>query len=166
MRGVEKLEAAELDERNVAPGQLEFERGAVVGGAEQHRLGFQRGARLAVGEHAGRDEARLIGLVRDCHERGRRAGRAVGPEVLGVAFGRERDHRIGGGQDGLGRAVVAVERHDAGRRIEAFGKIENVAHGGGAERIDRLRVVADHGEAPALAASSASTISACSALVS
>ena len=30
-----------------------------------------------------------------------------------------------------------------------LGKIEDVAHGGGAERIDRLRVVADHGEAVA-----------------
>ena len=33
-------------------------------------------------------------------------------------------------------------------RIEALRKIEDVAHGRGAEGIDRLRVVADHGQAP------------------
>ena len=60
MRGVEKLQAAEFDERHVAAGELELERGAVVGGAKQHRLRFERSARLAIGEHAGRDEARLV----------------------------------------------------------------------------------------------------------
>ena len=82
MRGVEELEAAELDEGDVAAGELELERGAVVRGAEQHRLRFQRGARLAVGEHAGRDEARLIGLLGDGDQRGRRSharGRSTDP---------------------------------------------------------------------------------------
>ena len=66
-----------FDERHVAAGELEFERGAVVGGAKQHRLAFQRSARLAIGEDAGRDEARLIGVVGDGDERGKRA-RAAG----------------------------------------------------------------------------------------
>ncbi len=34
-----------------------------------------------------------------------------------------------------------------GRRAEGGGKIEDVAHGRGAEGIDRLRVVADDGQA-------------------
>ena len=38
VRGVEKLEAAVLDERNVAPRQLELERVAVLGAAKEHRL--------------------------------------------------------------------------------------------------------------------------------
>ena len=53
MRGVEEFEAAELDEGDVAPRQLQFERGAVMGGAKQHRLRFERSARLAVGERRG-----------------------------------------------------------------------------------------------------------------
>ena len=35
-------------------------------------------------------------------------------------------------------------------RAELIGKIENVANGGGPKGIDRLRVVANHGEATAL----------------
>ena len=46
--GIEKLEPAELDEGNVAPGQLDFELAAVVRGAEQHRLLLERNAGLAV----------------------------------------------------------------------------------------------------------------------
>ena len=48
---------------------------------------------------------------------------------------------------GLRRAVVALERDDLGRRVEVRGEIEDVAHRRGAEGVDRLRVVADHGEA-------------------
>ena len=44
--GLQKLEPAELDERNIAPGQLDLERAAVMGGAEQHRLRLQGHRRL------------------------------------------------------------------------------------------------------------------------
>ena len=54
VRGFEKLQAAEFDERNVAPGQLDFERAAVVRGAEQHRLRLQREPGLAARQHASR----------------------------------------------------------------------------------------------------------------
>jgi hypothetical protein len=57
-----------------------------------------------------------------------------------------RDHCIGSGQDRLGRAVIARERHHRGRLRELAGEFENVAHRGGAERVDRLRIVADHGQ--------------------
>ena len=63
MRGVEKLQAPIFDERHIASGELELERGAMVGGAEQHRLDFERSARLAIGEHACGDEAGLLGVV-------------------------------------------------------------------------------------------------------
>ena len=122
MRGVEKLQPAELHERDVAASELEFERGAVVGGAKQHRLRF-RARRPPRGWRArGRDEARLIGVVGDGDERGSAPAGRVGPKVLGETLGRERDHRVGGGEDGAARAVVVLERHDARGRVEARGK--------------------------------------------
>ena len=60
---------------------------------------------------------------------------------------RQIDHAVGGGEDRLRRAVVAIERDDVGRRRELAREVEDVAHRRGAERIDRLRVVADDGEA-------------------
>jgi hypothetical protein len=41
VRGLEELTAAVLYKRNVAAAELNLELGAMVGGAEQHRLGFQ-----------------------------------------------------------------------------------------------------------------------------
>ena len=61
--GVEEFQAAELHEGNVAPGQLDLQRAAVAGGAEQHRLLLQQRAALAVFQHALDDVARLVGLV-------------------------------------------------------------------------------------------------------
>ena len=69
-----------------------------------------------------------------------------------MAFGGKRDHRVGGGEDRLGRAVVLLQRHDARQRIEALGKVEDVTHGRSAKGIDRLRVVADHRQAHAAGA--------------
>jgi hypothetical protein len=54
---------------------------------------------------------------------------------------------------------------DVRGRAEVSGKVEDVAHGGGAEGVDRLRVVADHG-LPWPLGLSASTTEACSWLVS
>ena len=83
--------------------------------------------------------------------RGRSAGLALGPEVLGEALGGQVDHAIGGGEDRLGRAIVAVERDDCRPAGENwFGKVEDVAHRRRAERIDRLGVVADDGQAAAV----------------
>src|SRR5688572_32319512 len=47
---------------------------------------------------------------------------AIGPQVLGEALAGELDDAIGGGQDGLGRAVIAVQRDDVGGRTELAGK--------------------------------------------
>ena len=41
MRGVEKLQTAEFDERNIPPCQLDFERSTVMRGAEENRLLFK-----------------------------------------------------------------------------------------------------------------------------
>ena len=112
VRGIEELEAAELHEGNVAAGQLHLERPAMMRGPEQHRLLLEADAGLAVRQHLLDDVAGLVGLVAHGDQL-RPLGRgAVGPEVLGEALGGELDHRIGRGQDRLGRAVVAVERDD------------------------------------------------------
>jgi hypothetical protein len=74
---------------------------------------------------------------------------ALGPQVLGKTLAGEIDDAIGGGEDRIGRAVVAVERDDIGRRVERVRKIEDVADRRGAEGIDRLGVVPDHGQADA-----------------
>ncbi len=116
------------------------------GGAEQHGLVLEQRAFLAVRQHLLDDVAGLIGLVADRDEQRLARRGPVGPQVLGEALLGERDHAVGGRQDRLRRAIVAVERDDLGRRAELVREVEDVAHRGGAERIDRLRVVADHGE--------------------
>jgi Transketolase, C-terminal domain len=63
VRGVEKLQPAELHERNVAAGQFDFERSAVARCPEQHRLLLQQRPRFAVFENAFDDAAALVGLV-------------------------------------------------------------------------------------------------------
>ena len=63
MRGVEKLQAAEFDERDVAARQLDLQRPAMRGGAEEHRLLLEKGSFLAGFENALDNVARLVGLV-------------------------------------------------------------------------------------------------------
>src|SRR3979411_2810359 len=63
VRGVEELEAAELDERNIPPCQLDFEGPTMMRGAKENRLLLQRRSALAVLENAIRDIASLIGFV-------------------------------------------------------------------------------------------------------
>ena len=163
--GLEEFEPAEFHERDVAARELDLERAAVVRGAKQHGLLLERDAGLAVLQDPLGDVARLVGLVAHGDQL-RALGRgALGPQVLGEALGRELDDGVGGREDRLGRAVVALERDDLGGRLKCCGKVEDVAHGGGAERIDRLRVVADDGEAAPFGLS-ASRIEACRRLVS
>ena len=112
VRTIEELEAAELHERNVAADEFDFERAAMVGGAEQHGLLFQGRADLAIAQHLLDDVARLVGFIAHGDEL-RALGRdALGPKVLGEALSRQIDHAIGGRQDRLCRAVIAVERDD------------------------------------------------------
>ena len=141
-------QAAEFHEGNVAGDQLDLELRAVMRGAEQDRLRFEGLPGLAVFQNAGGDVARLVALVaHDDELRPLPPGLALAPQILGETLLRLADHRIGGGEHRLRRAVIAIERDDPRRRREAFGKIEDVAHGGGAEGIDGLGVVADDGEA-------------------
>ena len=63
MGGVEEFQAAEFDEGDVAPGEFDFQRPAMAGGAEQHRLLLQQRAGFAVLQDALDDVAGLVGLV-------------------------------------------------------------------------------------------------------
>ncbi len=63
MRGLQEFQAAELDERDVAPHELQFERGAVAGRPKQHGLRLEGHAFFALLENAAADPARLLGFV-------------------------------------------------------------------------------------------------------
>ena len=148
--GLEEPEPAVLHEGNIAPGQLQLQARAVRRGAEQHRLLLELEPFLAARQHAVDHEVRLRRLVLHRHQtRALRRG-ALAPQVLGEALGGERDHRVGGVEDGLGGAVVALQRHHPRRWREGRREVEDVAHRGSAEGVDRLRVVADHGQATAI----------------
>ena len=58
VRRLEEAQPAVLDERDAAPGQLDLEHGAVVGGPEQHGLLAQRHPGLAVARARGRPRGR------------------------------------------------------------------------------------------------------------
>jgi hypothetical protein len=53
------------------------------------------------------------------------------------------DDRIRRREDRLGRSIVTIESDNAGRWGELLREVENIAYGCGAERVDRLRVIAD-----------------------
>ena len=63
MRRFEELQAAVLYERNIASGQFDLERAAVMRGAEQHRLLFQRNVGFTMLQHSFSDVACLIGFI-------------------------------------------------------------------------------------------------------
>ena len=114
---LDELETAELDEGNVAAGQLDFQHGAVVRRAEQDRLLLERGAILAIAQHGLDDEVHLADVIGDRHQRRLGIGGAARAQVLREAFARQADDGIGGGEDGLRRAIVLLQR-DHGRRLE------------------------------------------------
>src|SRR6266550_7562031 len=101
MRAVEELEAAELYERNVAPGEFDFERAAVMGGTKQHRLLPQGRADFAIAQHLFDDVARLVRFVANGDELRTLGRNAFGPEILGEPLARQLDHAIGRREDRL-----------------------------------------------------------------
>ena len=69
------------------------------------------------------------------------------PEPLLLALAVVLDHRVGGVQDRVRRAVVLLER-DHARAGEVALELEDVADVGASEAIDRLVRVADHHQVP------------------
>ena len=94
VRGLEKLQPAELHERDVAARELELERRAVVRGAKQCRLALQRDAGLAVAQHLVGDPRGLRRLVGHRHQRGPLRRRRIAPQLLAETLRGERDHGI------------------------------------------------------------------------
>src|SRR5947208_15233483 len=66
-------------------------------------------------------------------------------QLFPEAFTRLPDNRVTGVEDGLGRTIILLESDDARRRGELLREIQDIPHRGSAERVDRLRVVPDHG---------------------
>ena len=149
MRHLDEPQAAVLVEGDVAAGELHLERHGVVLRAEEHGLLLEQRALLAVLEDALAEPLRLLVLVAAGDEHGPAAVRALGPQVLVAALGGLGDERVGGGEDRRRAAVVLREGDDLGAG-EALLEVEDVAHGGRAEGVDGLRVVADAGDAGAV----------------
>src|SRR5580698_9306860 len=118
MRGVQELEPTKFDKWNIPTGQLDLNRTAMARSSEQDRLLFQHGSRLSVFQDALDDKPRLVSFIAHTHQLRLGAGSTIRPEVLGKALSRQTNHAVGGSQDGLCRAVVAIKRNDVGRRIE------------------------------------------------
>ncbi len=149
MGAVEEFQAAKFDEGDVAPRQFDFQRTAMVRGAKQHRLLLELLAGFAGLQNLFDNVIGLVGLVTHCDETRPLGGLPFGPEVLGEALGRQRDHGIGRRKDRLGRTVIALQCDNFRRRRKLFREMEDVAHVGRAKGVNRLGVVADHRQAAA-----------------
>ena len=150
VRGLEELEAAILDERNLAAQQLDFEDVAGAGIAEQDRLLAQQHARFAALQDLAADELGLRLQVIGRRVLRTSAGAPNREQVLAMlarGIGHQRIRHI---EDRLRGAVVLRQRDDLGLRRVRIGKAEDVLDGRAAERVDRLRVIADHGDAGAV----------------
>ncbi len=145
MRRLHETQPPVLAEGDVPPGEFQLEGQAVMRGPEEDRLATQFEARFPVFQHLVNDRFGLLVLVLAGEQVRLGAAGPLGPQVLGVPFGRSRDHLVGGVQNGLGTAVVLLQGDDA-RPRELPGEVEDVPHGGGPERVDGLGVVPDRGE--------------------
>jgi hypothetical protein len=83
VRGIEKFQAAELHERDIATGEFDFERSAVARRPEQDGLLLQERAGFAVLQDALDDAAGLVGLIADGDQLRLCARRPLRPELLG-----------------------------------------------------------------------------------
>ena len=148
---LEELEPTPLLERDLPVRQFDFEVRRHVGGPEQHRHFGQRDPLLVQLEDPLHHETGLLLLIGGGDEPGRLAPLAVRPEVLGEPLTGARDERVAGVQDRLRRAVVLLQRDHRGA-VELPREFEDVAEAGAAERIDALRIVADHRDVAVAAA--------------
>ena len=149
---LKEAQAAIFHERNLPPGQLDLQQVAVAAAAEQHRLAMQGDMGLAPSQHFAADR---LGLRRQIIHRDQPRAltlTADGQEVLAELSRRVGHECVRGIQDLLGGTIVLRQGDDLGTRLELVRKIQDVVDGCGAERIDRLRVIADHRQATAVRA--------------
>ena len=150
VRRFDKFEAAVFDERNLVPGQFDFESVAVVAIAKQHRLTAQRHALLTPLEDAPDQVGRLGRIIghRDQPRCWPAAG-AGGAERLVERPAGVRDQRVGGIEYRLCGAIVAMQADMRGRRRELASKPIDVFDIGAPKRINGLRIIAHHEQAMA-----------------
>src|SRR5947208_1831029 len=91
MRRIQKLQAAEFDEGNVAARQLNFQRATVRRCPEQNRLLLEKCSLLAVRQDLLDDVARLVGFVAYGNEEWKLRRTAFRPEIFGEPLAREAD---------------------------------------------------------------------------
>ena len=143
--GVEILQSAELHERDVPARELDFKRPAVAGCPEQNGLLFE--------ERAGSRFSRMRSTIKRAWSASSQTVTSCGlaPDVRSVQrFLVKRSLARPMTPLAAARtAIIAIERDDVGQRRELVGKVQDVAHGCGAERIDRLGAVADDRQAAA-----------------
>jgi len=141
-----EAQTAVLVEGDAAAAELDLEVEAVVGGPEEHCLVAEPDSLLSSLEYPGEDQFRLLGLVSTRQQLRAGAAESGGDEVLGEALSGLGDDPVGRRQQ-LGRAAVVVDQEQPAHGGVAQRKVEDVPHRRRPEGVDRLRVVADHGEA-------------------
>ena len=147
MRGLEVADAAEFDERDVADLELHLEHRAVRTGAHEHGLLSQRYAVGVDGEDAVGDRSGLLIGVLAAHELGPGCGsRPVGDEPDREVL---RAGGVGEVEDRLGGAEVPLQADELGVGM-AVEDLLQLSGAGAAEAVDRLRVVAHHGQTSAV----------------
>ncbi len=96
-------------------------------------------------KHLCHDELRLLRLVLAVDQLRQQAVLAIGPKVLAKALLGLGHDGVRGIEDRLGAAVIPLERDH--RRSGKLGrKVQDVPHGGGAEGVNRLGIIADNGQ--------------------
>ncbi len=141
--------APELFLEHARLGVRAVEHGDVVGGEGPGRPLAPHTLVEQLADLAG-DEPRLGVLVGHFDDADRCAHAARGPQVLALAAAVVGDHGVRHVEDLRGRAVVLLEADHLGVGVVAL-ELEDVADVGAAPRVDRLVVVAHHGEVAALA---------------
>ena len=144
-RSFEEFQAAILAIWNVAAGQLYLKMVRPMRGAYQDRLAPETQAALIMLKNPLHHEVGLILLPLTRDESRLEAIAFHRAQFLRMALGGEANDAIGGLEDRLGEAIVGFEGDH--RRAGKFGgEIENVAHFGGAETVDALRIVTHDGK--------------------
>ena len=131
--------------RDAAPGQLDLQLERLVVRAVEHRDVRQLLALVVPLEDPLADEARLVGDVGERDHGGHRPGVARGAQLLRKLPLVLRDGRVGEREDLRRGPIVAREPVRLRVRV-ALREAEDVLEGRAAERVDRLGVVADHGD--------------------
>ena len=131
-------------------GEFHLQYVTVLGLAHEHGLATQQDALLATGEYLLHHVARLRDVVFDHHVARSLARFVVRVENFRKAprrFAHQGVRRI---QDRLHGTVVLLQGDDVRGSIELPWKFEDVVDPRGAERVDGLRVIANHAQAAAI----------------